>query len=104
MTEQTKPPPSLSTSSSSSVPEITSIRLPSFWANSPNSWFIQAEALFENGLIRSERSKYSHLLASMPPEVLEKVIDIIQTPPDENRYTYLKTVLLERLSASEESG
>lgn len=38
----------------------------------------------------------------MPPEVLEKVIDIIQTPPDENRYTYLKTVLLERLSASEE--
>ena len=82
--------------------EISAVKLPPFWTNSPSTWFIQAEAQFENAGTKTERTKYAHLLTAMPPETLEKVIDIVQNPPAHNRYTHLKEALLTRLSISEE--
>lgn len=70
--------------------------------NAPDGWFIQAEAQFDVTHIRSENTKYAHLLASLTPDSLDKVIDVVRAPPDENRYTVLKHALLTRLSASEE--
>ncbi|XP_049287541.1 lipase 1-like [Anopheles funestus] len=81
---------------------IGSVKLPPFWTSSPNTWFIQAEAQFENAGTKLDRTKYAHLLTAMSPEIIEKVIDIVQNPPAQNRYTFLKDALLQRLSISEE--
>uniref|UniRef100_A0A182QTP3 DUF7041 domain-containing protein n=1 Tax=Anopheles farauti TaxID=69004 RepID=A0A182QTP3_9DIPT len=80
--------------------EIGSVKLPPFWTNSPTSRFIQAEAQFGNTGTRLDKTKYGHLLTAMPPDALEKEIDIVQKPPTSNRYVFLKTTLLELLSAT----
>uniref|UniRef100_A0A182W9I2 DUF7041 domain-containing protein n=1 Tax=Anopheles minimus TaxID=112268 RepID=A0A182W9I2_9DIPT len=85
-----------------SYAEVCSLKLPGFWMSAPDSWFIQAEAQFDLTHIRSENTKYAHLLASLTPDALDKVIDVIRSPPEENRYTSLKHALMTRLSASEE--
>ncbi|XP_052899532.1 toll-like receptor 3 [Anopheles moucheti] len=95
-------PPPQNAPTMQSYPEVCSLKLPGFWMNAPDSWFIQAEAQFDLTYIRSENTKYAHLLASLTPDALDKVIDVIRSPPEENRYTSLKHALMTRLSASEE--
>jgi hypothetical protein len=80
----------------------SSVKLPPFWVKAPEAWFIQVEAQFDVCRVTSESRRYSHLLMSLPQELIEKTIDIIQTPPEENPYTFLKTKLIERLTVSEE--
>ena len=47
----------------SAVPLTTvSVKLPTFWTDSPEVWFIQAEAQFENKRITTSRTKFTHLL------------------------------------------
>ena len=74
--------------------EISTIKLPQFWASSPVGWFIQAEAIFETARIVRDQTKYIHLLSAMAPETFERVMDIIQDPPAEDRYKYLKGKLI----------
>lgn len=78
-------------------------RIPPFWTNSPETWFVQAEAQFELSKIHREERKYAYLVSSLPQEVIQRVLDVIQNPPNPNdRYKTLKAVLLQRFSLSEE--
>lgn len=78
-------------------------RIPPFWTNSPEAWFVQAEAQFELSRINKEERKYAYLVSSLPQEVIQRVLDVIQNPPNPNeRYKTLKAVLLQRFSLSEE--
>lgn len=80
----------------------TSLKLPSFWMNHPEAWFIHIETLFNAKRISTDNTKYEYLIISLPQEIIISVIDIIQNPPTENRYVYLKNKLLERHSLSEQ--
>ena len=64
------------------VPLTTvSVKLPSFWTDSPEVWFIQAEAQSENKRITSYCTKFTHCVAALPQDVACRLLDLIQTPP-----------------------
>ncbi|XP_046805807.1 uncharacterized protein LOC124420901 [Lucilia cuprina] len=80
----------------------TSLKLPPFWVDHPEAWFIHVETQFNTKGITRDNTKYVYLIVSLPQDVIVSVIDVIRNPPDENRYLNLKTKLLERHSLSEQ--
>lgn len=83
-------------------PENNSIalKLPPFWPNSPATWFIQAEAQFQISRINSETSRYNYILASLPQDIIESILDFVQNPPPNDIYKNIKELLIERHSLS----
>lgn len=74
------------------------IKLAPFWPNSPHTWFKQAEAQFSVHRIKNEFSKYSYVVASLPQDIADSIVDVLDEIPDINQYTELKKVLIERYS------
>ena len=98
-----------SLSEAESIPQPTppltaavSIKLPPYWSNDPALWFSQVEAQFTTRGIRSETTKYAHVVGSLQPEIAQEVRDLLINPPAENPYTQLKSELVKRTSASEQ--
>ena len=89
------PSPSLST-------VTVSLKLPPFWPHDPHLWFAQVEAQFDTRNIRSQATKFSHVVSSLQPEFAQEVRDLLITPPNENRYDKLKSELIRRTSSSEQ--
>lgn len=83
-------------------PQVNSLKLIPFWANNPTTWFIQAEAQFKIAKITSESSRFYHVLSALPQEVIESIVDFIQSPPEVDLYSNIKKVLIERHSLSVE--
>ncbi|KAJ8912409.1 hypothetical protein NQ315_013475 [Exocentrus adspersus] len=48
------------------------------------------------------KTKYNHVISSLPLEVVTNVYDIISNPPQTNLYQTIKDVIINRLTASEE--
>lgn len=82
--------------------ESVAVRLPNFWTNSPQTWFIQADAHFSLYNVKSDRARYHLVIASLPQDVIETILDILKAPPQQEKYLNLKTVIIERLTISEE--
>lgn len=76
------------------------IKLPPFWSNSPSAWFVQTEAQFQIGRITSDASKYNHVIASLPQDVAETILDVLEEPPVSDLYKNLKQILINRHSLS----
>lgn len=76
------------------------LRLPQFWPNSVNTWFIQVEAQFSISRITNDQSKYNYLISALPLEVAESVTDILENPPETDLYSNLKKILISRHSLS----
>jgi hypothetical protein len=88
-------------SSSTATPEIArvAVRLPSFWAERPASWFTQAEAQFHLAGISNELTKFYHVVSQLNERYVAEVEDI-NSPPQHHPYTTLKTELIRRLCPS----
>lgn len=79
---------------------VSVVKLQPFWPNSPATWFISAEAQFTLSRITSDVSKYNYVVASLPQDVAESIMDVLQEPPVINLYAHLKKILIERHSLS----
>jgi hypothetical protein len=71
-----------------------SLKLPPFWANQPRAWFIQAEAQFSIRSITQDTTKYHHLVAALDQQSAERLLDVLENPPADNKYLQLKERLL----------
>lgn len=80
--------------------ESVNIRLPTFWPNSIATWFIQVEAQFNIGRIASDVKKYNYVVSSLPQDIAESLMDILQNPPEIDMYKNLKETLIQRHSLS----
>lgn len=78
------------------------LRPPPFWKGDPAVWFAQIEAQFALSGITNDTTKYNHVLSAVDTEVLTPVTDIIQAPPESNKYATLKTRLIETFTDSSE--
>lgn len=78
-----------------------SIKLPQFWVNCPEAWFIHTEMQFATRGILQDKTKYEYVVTALPQEVIMTVIDVIQNPPNDDRYGNLKDVLINRHTISE---
>ena len=82
----------------------TAVKLPNFWANDPELWFFQVEAVFENRTpkVTVDSTKFNHAMAAIPQDVLNTCRGIIQLPPNTpDRYQQLKTALTDSYSKTE---
>ena len=70
------------------------IKLPTFWAQQPEVWFLQAEAQFHIRKITDDTTKYYHVVAALDQETSGRVLDTLSAPPGDNKYTDLKQGLL----------
>lgn len=79
------------------------LRLPPFWSKNPRVWFRQIEAQFQLQRIFSQTAMYRHVVASIPSELADTVDDVLDNPPVENAYDYLKKIILQRTMESQSS-
>lgn len=78
------------------------VKLPPFWCNCPEAWFLVAESQFAHKHITADATKYHYVVAALPAEVSTSVLDVLRKPPDAGKYDALKTKLIARHSLSEE--
>ncbi|XP_055387972.1 uncharacterized protein LOC129616363 [Condylostylus longicornis] len=76
------------------------VRLPAYWPKSIGTWFKHVEASFAINRISSDLSKYNYVVAALPQDVAESIMDVLEDPPDNNLYNNLKEVLTSRHSMS----
>ncbi|CAI6376867.1 unnamed protein product [Macrosiphum euphorbiae] len=62
------------------------VKVPPFWKIDPAIWSAQVEAQFHLGGITNDLTKYNHIVGAVDTEILSQVSDIIQKPPDTDRY------------------
>ena len=70
------------------------IKLPTFWAQQPEVWFLQAEAQFHIHKITDDTTKYYYVVAALDQETSGRVRDTLSAQPADNKYTDLKQRLL----------
>lgn len=69
------------------------IRVPPFWKQDPQLWFLQLEAQFANANIATDLTKFNTIVGNVDCDILTCVSDIIRNPPANNRYETIKTRL-----------
>ena len=73
-----------------------SVKLPTFWTNDPELWFLQTESVFNTRQPRVTRdaTKFDHVITALPPDALNSVQNIIRLPGNTvDRYEQLKAAL-----------
>ena len=78
-----------------------SIKLPTFWPQRAQIWFVQAEAQFTIKGITADVTKYSYVTASLDQDTATRVLDILTNPPITNKYETLKQRLIDNYKLSE---
>lgn len=76
------------------------LKLPPLWKNNIKLWFIRIESNFALSKISADETKYNNVIASIDPETLTAVSDILLKPPATGKYTALKERLIEEYSDS----
>ena len=79
------------------------IKLPPFWANDPQIWFVQTEAYFATRRITSQKTMYQVVVSSLDPQYAVEIRDLLLHPPIDNQYDKLKEALLARTQRSEQA-
>ncbi len=69
------------------------VKLPPFWAESPDTWFSVVEAQFEAEGLGNSRRKFFCVVASLPLLVARNARHIISNPPALRPYERLREFL-----------
>lgn len=77
-----------------------SVRYTPFNRDDPEIWFTQLEAQFQLGGIRTDGTKYGHLIAALDNETIKCVREKVINPPNLDKYNSLKAAIIERLCES----
>lgn len=79
------------------------VRIPAFWPDHPELWFIQLEAQFALQRITSETTRYRWVIANLEPRYATEILDLITTPPENNPYSTIRLALITRLTESRQA-
>ncbi|XP_063707603.1 uncharacterized protein LOC134836315 [Culicoides brevitarsis] len=67
------------------------IKLPEFWEEDPETWFIEAESQFTLANVVLDATKYHHIVKHITSKSTINVVwDIISNPPAQNKYEAIK--------------
>ena len=64
-----------------------SLKLPTFWIERSEVWFLQAEAQFATRGIKDDSTKYYYIVAALDQDTATRVLDILQAPPAADKYS-----------------
>lgn len=99
-------PEQTSTATASSPTYVEALapgKLPTFWREEPQLWFVQAESIFASSRISSPIAKYHAIVAAADFHVLQHATDIVTQPVDSGSYERLKTRIITTFGQSEET-
>lgn len=82
--------------------EFRLLKLPTFWHKQPKLWFASIESEFTVYRIRSDDIKYSSVIRHLDEQALVNISEVIENPPETDKYNYLKKMLINRFTDSEE--
>jgi hypothetical protein len=71
-----------------------SLRLPDFWPDAPEGWFVFIESKFRVKHVTDESEMFDLVVGCLPRNTIRQVIDVLQRPDQEQPYTVLKRRLL----------
>jgi hypothetical protein len=82
--EPTNGDPDVIEENNASKPEVArvSVRLPTFWAKRPSSWFAQAEAQFHLAGITNERTQFYHVISQLDENPCGSIPQVPATKTD----------------------
>lgn len=82
--------------------ESYSVKLPSFWSELAEGWFIQVEAQFRTSRITQERTKFDYTVQALSSDAVKSVYNtILQCQTDPTPFTTLKNALINRYTLTE---
>ena len=79
------------------------IKLPQFWKEHTELWFCQIEVVFDLHNIRSDANKFKYTVAHLDKDSLPFVKDILDQPPNENKFQTLKQRIIGIFGESDET-
>ena len=80
----------------------SSVKLPEFIEDSPQTWWLTCEAVFETEKVVKDIHRYYHLVAALLAAVTRKLLDVLTYKGEEaDRLALLKTRLMELFAPSE---
>ncbi|XP_063365143.1 uncharacterized protein LOC134653681 [Cydia amplana] len=68
-------------------------KIPDFWQDQPRLWFLQVEAVLAQQKA-GDQSNYNMVIAKLGKQAIQQVADILEKPPEENKFATLKARLL----------
>ena len=80
-----------------------SLKLTPFWSADPTLWFVQVEAQFPTRHATTQDARFTCVVGSLQPEIVQEVRDLLIAPPASEHYTKLKAELIRHTSASEQN-
>ena len=81
---------------------VVSLKLPTFWTSEPHIWFAQAEAQLNIRGITADETKYYDILSALDQGIATSLLDLIQRPPTENKYSVSTSRLINTFGLSEQ--
>ena len=76
------------------------VKLPTFWADKPEAWFVQAEANFRARRITSQKTQFNLVMVALDADTIDGVLDLLEIPPDDDSYDKLKARLVQSFKMS----
>ena len=71
-----------------------SVKVPAFWLDSTETWFVQVEAHFALKGVTVSLTKFYYCISSFNQETANQVLDLIKSPPSSEPFEALKNRLL----------
>jgi len=81
--------------------QAISLKLPGFWPDDAQLWFLQAESQFALRGIVQDTTKYHNVVSSLDQMTARRCKDILRAPPANEKYEALKASLLNTFELSE---
>ena len=95
-----------STSSQNSDPAPASahavaVKLPEFWPEDPEIWFVRVEAQLRSRSVTQDQTKFDYVVSSLDNATAAEVKSILLNPPANDKYKALKSALLSAFGKSQ---
>ncbi|XP_018392128.1 PREDICTED: uncharacterized protein LOC108771361 [Cyphomyrmex costatus] len=79
------------------------VKPPKFCKVNPSLWFKEVEAIFANFGIRNDETKFRYVVIHLDQSVLLLILDMLEKPPERNKYKSLKNRIILLFDESDES-
>ena len=64
------------------------VKLPEFWTDDPDLWFLHAEASFRNSQVTQSRTKFDHVIQKLPQAIMVSVRGLIMNSASSSSTPY----------------
>lgn len=79
------------------------VKLPEFWKSDPAMWFAQAESQFALANVTKDVTKFHHIVSKVDQSIICHIADLVQAPPENEKYKAVKDRLIARFALSPEA-